>query len=343
MLYSESQDVGNNHRIRFMDQIHATVASRKAQVDARRSEYFRPDISSSEAYQLSLGPYRDRFRRLLGWPLTGDYDGTPEIRQEYVAEDELGRIFRVWIRALPEIEAYGLLFIPKSEGPFPLVISQHGGGGTPELCSNLFEPANYNDMSRRILRRQCAVFAPQLPMWKEDFGPLIDREGLDRQLKQLGGSTAALNVHLIRRSLDGLLAREDIDADRVGMMGLSWGGFYALVAPAIDTRIKVALSSCFFNDRYNYDLSPAVWFDSAGYFLDAEIAFLVCPRPLYIEVGRRDDLFTVETARPEAQKVQAQYRKLEIESRFRYHEHEGGHEFDKTDEGIEFLAHWLNS
>ena len=110
MLYSESQDVGNNHRIRFMDQIHATVASRKAQVDARRSEYFRPDISSSEAYQLSLGPYRDRFRRLLGWPLTGDYDGTPEIRQEYVAEDELGRIFRVWIRALPEIEAYGLLF-----------------------------------------------------------------------------------------------------------------------------------------------------------------------------------------------------------------------------------------
>ena len=264
------------------------------------------------------------------------------MRQEFVAEDELGRLFRVWIRALPEVEAYGLLFIPNSSGSFPLVISQHGGGGTPELCSNLFQPANYNDMSRRVLRRNCAVFAPQLPMWREDFGPPIERERMDRQLKQLGGSTAALNIHLIRRSLDALSIREDIDESRIGMMGLSWGAFYTLVTTAIDTRIKVALSSCFFNNRYKYDLAPAVWFDAANLFLDAEIACLICPRPLYIEVGRRDDLFTVETARPEAERVSAMYKELGIDSRFRYHEHEGGHEFDKVDEGIEFLTSWLS-
>ena len=264
------------------------------------------------------------------------------MRQEFVAEDELGRLFRVWIQTLPEMETYGLLFVPHSGGPFPLVISQHGGGGTPELCSNLFQPANYNDMSRRVLRRHCVVFAPQLPMWREEFGPPVERDRLDRQLKQLGGSMAALDIHQIRRSLDALSGREEIDASRIGMMGLSWGGFYTLVTAAIDTRIQVALSSCFFNDRYKYDLAPATWFDAANSFLDAELACLVCPRSLYIEVGRRDDLFTVETARPEAEKVRAVYEALGIESRFRYHEHEGGHEFDQDDAGIEFLMSWLN-
>ena len=178
-------------------------------------------------------------------------------------------------------------------------------------------------------------------MWQEEFGPPVERDRLDRQLKQLGGSIAALDIYQIRRSLDALSSLEDIDESRIGMMGLSWGGFYTLVSAALDTRIKVALTSCFFNSRYKYDLAPAVWFGSATSFLDAEIASLICPRRLYIEVGRRDHLFTVEAARPEAEKVSTMYKALQIESRFRYHEHEGGHEFDKEDEGVEFLTGWL--
>ena len=45
---------------------------------------------------------------------------------------------------------------------------------------------------------------------------------------------AALDIHQIRRSLDALSGREEIDASRIGMMGLSWGGFYTLVTAAIE-------------------------------------------------------------------------------------------------------------
>ena len=121
------------------------------------------------------------------------------------------------------------------------------------------------------------------------------------------------------------------------MAGLSWGGFYTLVTAAVDQRIKVALTSCFFNDRYRYNLSPAAWFDSANKFFDSEIAGLVCPRSLCIEAGRHDTLFAVDGARAEAEKVADIYCRLGIEERFNYFEHNGGHEFNRTDECIDFV------
>ena len=84
-------------------------------------------------------------------------------------------------------------------------------------------------------------------------------------------------------------------------------------------------------------------FGSANSFHDAEIAGLVCPRPLYIEVGARDDLFDVASARPDADKVRTTYAALGMEDRFRYREHDGDHEFDKADDGIDFLESWMRS
>lgn len=61
----------------------------------------------------------------------------------------------------------------------------------------------------------------------------------------------------------------------------------------------------------------------------------------YIEVGRKDELFDVRRARPEAKKVARVYRKLDIEAAFRYREHERAHELSRDEEGIEFLCRHL--
>ena len=79
----------------------------------------------------------------------------------------------------------------------------------------------------------------------------------------------------------------------------------------------------------------------AKLFLDAEVGALVCPRPLYVEVGAKDTLFDVRKARPEARRLRAFYERLGIADRFRYKEHEGGHELDRADDGIEFLCRHL--
>ena len=43
--------------------------------------------------------------------------------------------------------------------PSRFVISQHGGGGTPELCSDFYGDTNYNHLTRRILSRGAVVSA----------------------------------------------------------------------------------------------------------------------------------------------------------------------------------------
>lgn len=338
-LYSESPEVGNQYRKEILTQIEELIESKREESNSRRESFFCPDFSSIKSYEADIHKYRQRFKEMLGWPLTLSCPQTvPSSREKLVAEDEIGEIYRIWIETLPGLETYGLLFLPLKKERHILVISQHGGGGIPELCSGFFGSANYNDMSRRVLRQGFAVFAPQLLMWREDFGPKADRNQIDIQLKQLGGSIAALDIWQLQRCLDFLTAREDIANEKVGMIGLSWGGFYTIITAAVETRIKAAVSSCFFNNRYKYVLSPSVWFNSGNTFLDAEIAGMICPRSLCIEVGKQDELFDVDYVLPEAQKVANFYERLGIPERFLYIEHEGGHELDRTNDSINFLS-----
>ena len=341
--YSESPGAANKYRVRMLGEVHALVRREQRKADRRRSRFFAPDLMSVAGYESSVCEYRKELVQMLGWPLTEAVrDGIPSASIKAVGEDTLGRIARVWVETLPGVHTYGLFFRPRGKGPFPLVVSQHGGLGTPELCSGFFGSGNYNDMTRRVLRRGVAVFAPQLLLWGPDtFGPKYDKDAIDRRLKQLGGSLAALELHRISRALDYFAGQKDIDPARIGMIGLSYGGFYTLFAAALDPRIRVAISSCFFNDRKTYDFPDWSWFGSAHRFLDAEVGALVCPRPLYIEVGKKDELFDVRRARPEARRLAAIYRKLGVSERFRYKEHDGGHELDRADDGVDFLCQHL--
>jgi len=342
-LYSEPPEAGNDFRKSMLEEVQTLVRRERQKADRRRKRYFKPELSSVDSYEQSISRYREKLIGMLGWPLTGGRPtDVPSVSSQSVAEDSLGRISRVLIETLPGVHTYGLFFRPRGKGPFPLVVSQHGGGGTPELCSGFFGSANYNDMTRRILKRGLAVFAPQLLLWNsESFGPEHEKDTIDRRLKQIGGSLAALDLYRISRSLDYFATHKDIDSERIGMIGLSYGGFYTLFAAAIDTRIKAAVSSCFFNNRKVYDLADWVWFDAANHFMDSEVGALVCPRPLYVEVGKKDSLFNVRHARPEARKLEAIYKRLGITERYCYKEHDGGHELDMSDEGIDFLCRHL--
>ncbi len=337
-LYQEPESTGNSHRKIMRQEVSALIRKRQRQADKERKAFFSPDFSSAASYEASLPEYRWRLRKMLGWPLTEKKEPPPNAELKKIADDDLGTIYRTWIDTLPGLRTYGIYFRPKGRGPFPLVIAQHGGGGTPELISNFFGSANYNDMARRVLKRGAAVFAPQLLLWNtERFGNPYDRPHIDRQLKQTGGSLTALDLYRIERSIDYLITRKEIDAARVSMIGLSYGGFYTLYAAALDLRIKAAYSSCFFNNRYKYDNFDWTWTGSAQKFMDAETARLICPRPLYIEVGKTDPLFHVRHAEPEAKKVRAAYDRLGLSKNFIYSEFAGVHEFDKTDRGLRFL------
>jgi dienelactone hydrolase len=342
VLHREPVSRGNVHRVKFLQQLNVFLRHRQEQVAAARKRFFQPDTSSLEAYTGSIESYRKQFAVMLGWPLAERRPlHAPPMRQKLVARDSLGAIYRTHTRALPGLDTYGLLFLPPGKGPHGLVISQHGGLGSPEVAAGFFGSENYNDMTRRVLRAGFAVYSPQTLLWRPEYGPKFNRQDFDSRFKQTGSSIAAIELYQMQRCLDALVERPDIDASRIGMIGLSYGGFYTLFMAAVDTRIRAAVSSCFFNDRTIHSGSDWTWQNAACTFLDAEIASLVAPRALCIEVGKKDPMFKVVTARPAARQVKQLYARLGIPDRLQYREHKGGHELDKSYVPIEFLVKHL--
>lgn len=345
-LYSESPDIGNEYREKQKGEFDRLIARMRSSSDEQRGVFFNPSTASIQTYEQEIQSYRLQFKEMLGWPLKNPAISPlpPRAEVSFVAEDSLSKIYRVMVEGEYELTTYGLLFLPHTEGPFPLVISQHGGAGTPELCSGLYGPTNYHDMTRKILRQGIAVFAPQLLLWKEEeYGPKYDRGQIDKQLKQLGSSITAIEIYKLQNSLNYLLSRDDIDAAKVGMIGLSYGGFYTLYMAAVDTRIKAAYSSCFINNRFIYDWPDFTWFNSGNTFLDAEVCGLICPRYLHIEVGKNDELFNYEHAIKEMEKVAKRYEQLNIKDRLSSEVYEGGHELNTNDQGINKWCDYIHS
>ena len=56
------------------------------------------------------------------------------------------------------IPFYAMLLLPhEGQTPMPLVVAQHGGGGTPELCSDMYGKTKRSDWRGAVDIRQSSV------------------------------------------------------------------------------------------------------------------------------------------------------------------------------------------
>ncbi|RLS56318.1 MAG: hypothetical protein DWH91_06975 [Planctomycetota bacterium] len=329
------QDVKDSNPLRSeqAQELNDYILAQK--IDTTRLQAILPnDYSSPAAFAKSAERYRQAFLASIGYPPPGEVPSGPS-QFIVIGEDALGTYYRALIPILPGVHAEGIYIVPKSLKPgekAPLVISMHGGGGSPEVA--LFHGgANYHDMVRGGLKRGYIVFAPQHLFSAEGF-PKDVRNRTDQRLRLIGTSLTAIEIAKITRSLDVLLNRPEIDEGRVAMVGLSYGGYYALVTPAVDTRIKVAVCSCYYGvqeGRYARDeLSVPVDFqfsDRFTLFRDADIAALICPRALQIQAGSMDGVDHRDAGKPQAIQSKTYYEKLQLGDRFQHLIFEGGHEF----------------
>ncbi len=313
----------------------------KEQVD-RTLNAVTPDFASPAAYERSLQPYRDRLKAFYGTPPPHAKEGRIT-KFLPVGEDAECTIFRVWVEVVEGVEAYGLYLVPKNlkaGAKAPLLIAQHGGGGNPEAIADLDTRANYRSFGREAVKRGYIVWAPALAMRSSYSGdtviPGASRELLDQKLRLAGTSIIGLELHKIIESTRTLLkVRPEIDAERVGMTGLSWGGFFTMYATALSPFIKVAAPSGYFRDteklltKATSDTATASerdLFNALGHF---QAVALICPRPCLVEIGEQDGaLNNMAGARAEAERAAQFYRKLGVADRFRFNAHPGGHEFD---------------
>lgn len=338
-MYQNIITEGDAYRKHYKDGIDAYI--RRLTTESGR---VRENAMPTTDFAQRLEQHRTRYAAMLGLDRICS-DGAPEPSMTRVGEDEDAVIYRTTVYITPEIPQYGLLFVPHGITCAPLVITQHGGGGTPELCSDMNGKNNYNHMVRRIICRGAVAFAPQLLLWnfKDDIptAPIHDipyhRQTIDKDLKRFGMSITALEIKGIMNAITYLSSLSFVDGQNIGMVGISYGGYFTLHTMAADVRIRAGFSNACFNDRNAYPWYDWSYPNSANAFHDAEVAALCAPRKLYVAVGKEDAVFTYTSAIDEAERVGKYFAAMDCTQNFIFTVWEGGHTIPSDDEGLDFM------
>lgn len=333
--YAEEIEKDTRYRQEYVDGVEKFLA-----VEKEKAEIIREKNVDFASYPTAQDGYRKGYAEMLGFPLNLPRE-TPILSEKtFVAQDKNVQIYRMQLSFASGIKFYGLYFeqINANENT-PFMIGLHGGEGTPELVSGIhFNSANYNHMVRRITDRGVNVFVPQLLLWsKTNYGNEYDRLLLDGKLRQLGGSMTALELFLMRGAIDYFVEKEEINEEKIGCFGLSYGGMYALHLTALDTRIKACYSCSWVSDVFVKSWADWSYKNAQNTFTVAEVIGLVAPRKLVVAMGDKDELFDSNLTRKECEKARKFYKGFGVEENLQCVVFDGVHETDKSDIEMDFL------
>ena len=221
---------------------------------------------------------------------------------------------------------------------------------TPELRANI-EKHNYN-YGEQMARCGFLTLAPDLRNFGErgDGGkPYPNRDICNVNFLRgaiLGVYTLTLNIWDMKCCIDYLETRPEVDRARIGMMGLSQGGTMTAFTTAVEPRIKAADIIGYVNpwerfgvNRANFCGSQIVpnifqWFDTD------DIAGLIAPRPLLVEMGVQDTCFPIESLHKGFEGIRRVYEAAGAADRLWADVHPGGHAF-AGNKAFEFFERFL--
>ena len=142
-----------------------------------------------------------------------------------------------------------------------------------------------------------------------------------------------LNVWDMKCCVDYLCTRPEVDPERIGMMGLSQGGTMTAFTAAVEPRIKAADVIGYVNPfasfgvhRGNFcgsQILPGLyqWLDTS------DIAGLIAPRPLLLEMGVADSCFCFQDLWQGYRETRRIYEAAGAEDRLWPDVHPGAHAF----------------
>lgn len=130
------------------------------------------------------------------------------------------------------------LYIPKNAEP-PYQAVTYFPGGYAKLRSEFMESMDLQSFDFIITTGRAVAY----PIYEGTF-----ERGGDADASLLPSTTNSYKDYVIkwakdlRRSIDYLETRTDIDADRLAYYGVSWGGCMAAIMPAVETRFKASVA-----------------------------------------------------------------------------------------------------
>jgi len=257
-------------------------------------------------------------------------DMGPFIREKVILRTERFMWMPAWVLTPKHSPLAG------KDGRMPAVLAAHGHGDGPGLGKDPLVGETRGDRkSARSIRthhydyaRQAALrgYVVIVPDWRA-FGERADRDDWVRRPTRDGCDVAShavqyFGVHLLglnvwdgMRAIDYLQSRPEVDPERIGCLGLSFGGTMTAFLSALDPRIKVACVSGYLSSlenaighrRGNFCGSQAMP-GLAKYGDIPDVVLLIAPRPLLIEIALQDEIFYNPDMLKAARYVQRGYR-----------------------------------
>lgn len=247
---------------------------------------------------------------------------------------------------VPALPVY--LLRPKTAGRHAGVLALHGHGGhghhpvagRDELpgVAEAIKAANY-DYGRQLVRRGFVVTVPCFTPFGVRLG---NREAFAKQdpcsdtflrMQLLGKLLIAENLRDALWSLELLARQQDVDARRLGCVGLSYGGRMTMLTAALEPRIRVAIISGALNllqERVSkpYSCGAQIIPGLLKFGDTPEIASLIAPRHCLWEVGTRDSLITPKWADEGLRRMRLAYQALDAIDNLQVDRFEGGHSWN---------------
>ncbi|HEY3897062.1 MAG TPA: alpha/beta hydrolase family protein [Chthoniobacter sp.] len=237
---------------------------------------------------------------------------------------------------------------PKVSGQtrFPIVLCLHGHGpfgndsvaGVDDTLEEQQTIREYNyDYGRQLVRQGYLAVCPCFIPFGRRLDPKLRASKTDPcavefvRLIVLGRTVIGENLRDAIWSLNYASTRDDAIADRVGCVGLSYGGRMTMLVTALEPRIRVAVISGAMNvfqeriQGFNFGCGSQVIPGLLQYGDTPEIGSLIAPRPAIWEVGRKDPLAVPGWAEKAAERIQRAYTAAGKPDNFQVHHFDGGH------------------
>jgi dienelactone hydrolase len=284
-----------------------------------------------------------------GWPQEW-VNAAPHFEQTGVIETSHGyRLRKFRYEVVPGLYSTAILYEPeKINGRVPAILNLVGH----DPLGNLVE----------YEQKRCINFAKQgilaLSLGWPGYGELGQADNshdFGGQLELVGSSSLGYFYLLIRRGLDYLATLPQTDSTRVGVTGLSGGGWQTIMISALDERVKVMVEVAGFGSWETNLTRPTdtqeVEEDATDLGHNFDYPFLVAmraPRPTLLIHNEQDDCcFLAPLVKPYVYEQVLPFFKLyNAESALRWHENidPGTHNYqlDNREQAYAFFAEYFH-
>jgi hypothetical protein len=343
----------------------------------------RPRLLSAEAsvrYLLGGGPKPpsiaggnrsdwERWRREFGGALRqrlGPFPEKGDLRVEYGPPEEVEGCVRRHLMFDPDpfstvaawlLEPAGLTG-SRERRPGILYAHGHGPGKDPAVGITHAVEIGHGDYQHQMALRLCQQgYVVLAPDWR-GFGERKDRDEWVRHgrdgcnvaylaLGYFGYQLLGLDIHDAQVCLDLLQEHPNVDPERLGMIGCSFGGTMTSYTAALDERVRAAVPVCYLSTLFsalteqNGNTCGNQY--SPGLLTDGDIPSvlgLTAPRTQMVQIATRDTCFLYPDAALAAGHLAAIYDAAGAREALEVHVFDGGHEID-VEPALQFFARRL--